>query len=148
MSEDNVVDEVGREIDAALRTALTGLAQMQEILARRQMQRDMEALRAARQQRQEVTAELAARQQAARMVYLAPQQMRWWETATAEDVARAWHTARALAGYDQQAAQAQEAIEQTVRDRWGIDIEQVNASVTALSSAIDDAQNAGVRVRL
>lgn len=78
------------------------------------------------------------------MVYLAPQQMRWWETATAEDVARAWHTARALAGYDPQAAQARAAIEQTGRDRWGIDIEQVNASVTALSSAIDDAQNAGV----
>lgn len=119
------MDDLGREFDQMLRVALTGAAQAAELTARRRALQERAAAAAAREEALRLQQQLAAERQAARAVYLAPGQAAWWENATAQDVATAWQTAAAWAGQDPQAAAAQQAIAETVRRRWGLDVDQL-----------------------
>jgi hypothetical protein len=122
------MDDLGREFDQVLRVALTGAAQAAELTARRRAQQERAAAAATREEALRLQQQLAAERQAARAVYLAPGQATWWENATAQDVATAWQTAAAWAGQDPQAAAAQQAIAETVRRRWGLDVDQLAGS--------------------
>jgi hypothetical protein len=122
------MDDLGREFDQVLRVALTAAAQAAELAARRRAQQERAAAAAARADALQLQQQLAVERQAARAVYLAPGQATWWENATAQDIATAWQTAAAWAGQDPQAAAAQQAIAETVRRRWGVDIDQLAGS--------------------
>ncbi len=119
------MDDLGREFDQVLRVVLTGAAQAAELTARRRAQQERAAAAATREEALRLQQQLTAERQATRAVYLAPGQAAWWENATAQDVATAWQTAAAWAGQDPQAAAAQQAIAETVRRRWGLDVDQL-----------------------
>jgi len=63
----------------------------------------------------------------------------WWDTATPEQVGRAWETAQLWRGEHPDVERQARLIEQEIRARWGIDPEQAAASV-GLESAISGEQ--------
>lgn len=113
------MDEALEELDQGARIVMTSLGQVAEQAQLRQARLDRQEgarLRlAADQDRQDVK----GLREAARVVYLAPGNATWWDTAEPADAVHAYRTAAVWADRAPEARRAQAAIADAAQRRWG-----------------------------
>ena len=101
------MDEVGQELDRALRVTLTGAGQLAERIARRNEEQARELQRAAGEQARALREQLEGERQAGRLMWRPAVDVRWWDAATERDASRAWQYAAGWAAEDPQAYPAE-----------------------------------------
>ncbi|WP_085370105.1 hypothetical protein [Leifsonia sp. NCR5] len=138
MAEEN--DGIADALDGQLRIALTVAAQLgarfariREALARtRQAQTE--------QQNRELQARFDAERAAARAELAPVYQRSWWDSASVERIANAHKTATAWHSIDPEADRAGERIAEEVRDRYGLDVQDLDADPAAAREALARAE--------
>jgi hypothetical protein len=129
-------DGIEDAVAGAVRVAVMAAAWRVEQSARRRQQEQMEAARGSvGEQRAARVAQQVDRDAARGELMFSVDQPGWWDTATPEQVGRAWETAQLWRGEHPDVERQARLIEREVRDRWGIDPEQAAAGV-GLESAI------------
>src|SRR4051794_39894232 len=114
-------DGVNEALTGALRVSLTAAAHVAEQFARSREQAAREARAAGQQQTRELHARMDAEHAAARASLAPVAREEWWQRADVDEIARAWETAQAWLELDPDARQAAERIREQLRDRYGID---------------------------
>lgn len=139
------MDELGNEMDRALRVALTAAGQAAERRARKTEARLREAKQASEAAAREMHAQLQGEMSAARMIYRPTGDARWWASAETEDVAHAWGVATSWEAYDPQAKAATDLMRRGVEKKWpGAKVEDVFRLPQVWGGQIDpDARAAG-----
>lgn len=139
------MDELGNEIDRALRVALTAAGQAAERRARKTEARLRQARQASDATAREMHTQLQGEMSAARMIYRPTGDARWWASAETEDVAHAWGVATSWQAYDPQAKAATDLMRRGVEKKWpGAKVEDVFRLPHVWGGQIDpDARAAG-----
>ncbi|GAB4082755.1 hypothetical protein GCU67_20240 [Modestobacter muralis] len=123
MSESDGVDEV---VGGGVRVAITAAGLVAERLAEARVQRARQAEAASVEETRRLEARLTAERAAARAQLTQIDREGWWDNAGVDDVADAWETAQAWRQLDPAAERAAERIEREVRDRYGVDVHNVD----------------------
>lgn len=133
-------DGVGEAFDGQMRVALTVATQMAERFARLREELARNAQARTEQQTKELQARFDAERNAAR-ASLAPVQIQeWWNTAGVDDIATAYETADAWRTVDPDIARTSDHMRQELADRYGIDVNNLDADPTAVREALSRAQ--------
>lgn len=122
MSESDGVDEV---VGGGIRVAITAAGLVAERLAQGRAQRAREAEAASIEEIRRLEARLDVERSTARAQLAQVDRDGWWENAGVSDVADAWETAQSWRQLDPVAERAAERIEREVRDRYGVDVHDV-----------------------
>lgn len=112
------MDEVGQELERALRVTLTGGGQLAEAMARRSEARNRSVARAEGEQLRQLQQQQQQEMQAARLIYRPAVEERWWQAATERDAARVWDYAAGWSAHDPQARAAAAMIRQHAAKTW------------------------------
>ncbi|GAA1392001.1 hypothetical protein [Luteococcus peritonei] len=120
---------------------MTAAGRLGEQLARELERQSREAQARSEQAARELGERLRAEREAARASLAPVNNNEWWDTASGEDVTKAYTTARAWSELDPEAKQAEERIVREVRERYGIDVSDAPDQV-AVSEAIERAERA------
>lgn len=138
MVEDN--DGIADALDGQLRIALTVAAQLGARAAR--IREELARTRQAQteQQNRELQARFHAERAAARAELAPVYNSSWWDSASVEQIAGVQETATAWHGIDPQADRAGERIGQEVRDRYGVDVHNLEADPSAVREALARAE--------
>ena len=133
-------DGVGEAFDGQMRVALTVATQMAERFARLREELARNAQAHTEQQTKELQARFDAERNAAR-ASLAPVQIQeWWNTAGIDDIATAYETADAWRTVDPDIARTSDHMRQELADRYGIDVNNLDADPAAVREALSRAQ--------
>ena len=112
-------------IDEALlgvtHVAMTAAARIGEQLARMREQQACDAQAHSEQAAREQAARMTAEREAARASLASVHRPEWWDNAQAEDITKAYTTARAWSEVDPEAVRAEQRIVEEVRNRFGVD---------------------------
>ena len=137
-------DEVGEDLDRALRVTLTAAGQVGETLARRSADRQREAAAASREDGERMHRELTGQRDAARLVHRQAGDARWWDSARPQDVGAVWEAAQAWKNLDPQAAAAADLVRAGVARKWGRDVDDLVDGLTDAAAARHERQDAQV----
>jgi len=133
-------DGIQEAFEGTLRVAVTAAGQIGEHLARlREQQLEVARTRSEHEGRQ-YAARLQAERAAARAQLTPVYRAEWWDRASAEDIGRAYTTARAWNGVDPEAHRATQRIRDEVRTRYGIDVDQAGADPAAVRDYLARAE--------
>jgi hypothetical protein len=133
-------DGMAEALEGTLRVAVTAAAQLGSQLARHREQHLSDARGRSEQEGREYAARLHA-ERAAALAQLTPvYRAEWWDRAGAEDIGRAYTTARAWDDVDQEAWRAEQRIRAEVRTRYGIDVDQAGADPAAVRDYLARAE--------
>ncbi|OJX78885.1 hypothetical protein [Leifsonia sp. 71-9] len=140
MAEEN--DGIADALDGQLRIALTVAAQLGARFAR--IREELARTRQAQteQQNRELQARFDAERAAARAELAPVYERNWWDSANLEQIANVHETATAWHGIDPEADRAGERIAQEVRDRYGLDVQDLDADPSAVREALARAERA------
>lgn len=138
MAEEN--DGIADALDGQLRIALTVAAQLgarfsrirEELARTRQAQTE--------QQNRELQARFDAERAAARAELAPVYDRTWWDAASVDQTAGVHETATAWHGIDPEADRAAERIAEEVRDRYGLDVHDLDADPAAVREALARAE--------
>ena len=138
MAEEN--DGIADALDGQLRIALTVAAQLgarvarirEELARTRQAQTD--------QQNRELQARFDAERAAARAELAPVYERTWWDAASVDQIAGVHETATAWHGIDPEADRAGERVAEEVRDRYGLDVQDLDADPAAVREALARAE--------
>ena len=119
MSEPDGVDEV---VGGGLRLAITAAGLAGERLTQARAQRARQAEADSREEARRLAVRLDAERATARAQLASVEREGWWENAAPSDVADAWETAQSWRQLDPLADRAVERIEREVRERYGLDV--------------------------
>lgn len=119
--------------------AMTAAARLGEQVSRTREQQDREAQAKSEQAALEFAARLGAEKDAARASLAVVHHPEWWDSAQAEDVTKAYQTAKAWRDIDPEAVRAEQKIVDEVRNRFGVD---VASDPAAVPEAIERAERA------
>lgn len=133
MSESDGIDEA---FEGTLRVAITAGAQLGEALARVREEQLARARTSSEQEGNEYAGRLHAERAGARAQLAPVHQEQWWDTATAESIGRAVTTAKAWESADPDAYRTLHRIREEVRDRYGVDVDQLGADPSAVQAAL------------
>ncbi|MCU1416161.1 MAG: hypothetical protein JWP32_335 [Schumannella sp.] len=138
MAEEN--DGIADALDGQLRIALTVAAQLGARVAR--IREELARTRQAQTERQnrEVQARFDAERAAARAELAPVYDRTWWDTASVDQIAGVHETATAWQGIDPEADRAGERIAEEVRDRYGLDVQNLHADPAAVREALARAE--------
>lgn len=139
MSQDS--DGIDEALGGVSQVAMTAAGRLGEQLARELERQAREAQARSEQASRELAGRLRAEREAARASLVPVSTSEWWETASGEDVTKAYTTARAWSELDPEAKQAEERIVREVRERYGIDVSHT-PDQAAMSEAIERAERA------
>lgn len=138
------MDEVGQELDRALRVTLTGAGQLAERIARRNEEQARELHRASSEQGRALREQLEGERQAGRLVWRPAVDARWWDVATKRDASHAWQYAAGWAADDPQARAGAGIIREVAAKKWpGRDIDDLLNRSWKRDTAEDVANAAG-----
>src|SRR4051794_17533705 len=129
-------DGINEALTGALRVALTAGAQVAEQLARSREQAARAARAAGEHEARELQARLQAERAAARAALAPVAREEWSQRADVDEIARAWETAETWREHDPDARQAAERIRDQLRDRYGIDSNDLRADDGAVRAAL------------
>lgn len=132
-------DGVGEAFEDSLRIGLTVAAQLGQRLARHLEQQRREREAVARQEARELQARFDAERSAARASLAPLQQKGWWDTATTTDIAAMHETATAWKNFDDVARTAEDDIREQVKERYGIDVNDLHAGSAAVGETAAQA---------
>ncbi|GIT82178.1 hypothetical protein LLS1_38470 [Leifsonia sp. LS1] len=138
MAEDN--DGIADALDGQLRIALTVAAQMGAQLAR--LREELARTRQAQteQQNRELQVRFDAERAAARAELAPVYERSWWDSASVDQVANVHETATAWHGIGPEADRTSERIAEEVRERYGLDVHDLNADPEAVREALARAE--------
>ena len=125
-------DGIQEALEGQLRVLLTAAGQLGERVARAREEALRRSQAASEQEGRELTSRLAAERAAARAQLTPVYRAEWWDRAGAEDIARAYITARAWNDEDPEAHRAEQRIRDEVRTRYGIDVDAAGADPAAV----------------
>lgn len=145
---DGVIEEAGGQ----MRVALMAATQVAEKFSRLREELTRRAQAQTEQQTRELRVRFDAERNAARATVAPTARPEWWNTASVQDVAEMYQTARAWAPVDGGLAQAAQHMRDEVRDRYGVDVDgdtvrggnelMRDALVTATARADEDRPTA------
>lgn len=118
-------DEVTSDATRAMRMALMLGSQAAEQLARLRAEQERRAADATRERAGEIRDQLAVAREAARSAYEPVADPRRFAQADPETAAAAWSTAAGWAEADPRAAAAEASLAEQIRQRWGIDPQEL-----------------------
>lgn len=138
MAEEN--DGIADALDGQLRVALTVAAQLGARFAR--IREELARTRQAQteQQNRELQARFDAERAAARAELAPVYERSWWDSASVEQIAGVHETATAWHGVDSEADRAGERIAEEIRDRYGLDMYDLEADPAAVREALARAE--------
>ncbi|HWU45704.1 MAG TPA: hypothetical protein VN133_02985 [Humibacter sp.] len=138
MAEEN--DGIADALDGQLRVALTVAAQLGARFAR--IREELARTRQAQteQQNRELQVRFDAERAAARAELAPVYERSWWDAASVEQIANVHETATAWHGIDPEADRAGERIAAEVRDRYGLDVQDLDADPAAVREALARAE--------
>lgn len=134
-------DGIDEALQGVTHVAMTAAARMGEQLARMHEQQAREAQARSEQAAREQAARMSAERDAARAALAPVHRPEWWDTAQAEDVTKAYTTAKAWSEVDPEAVRAEQRIVEEVRNRFGVDVER-DGSPARVAEALDRAEDA------
>lgn len=116
---DGVLEEAGGQ----MRIALMAATQMAEKFSRLREELARRAQAQTEQETRELRVRFEADRNAARAAVAPTARPEWWNTATVQDVAEMYQTARAWEPVDENLAAAAQHMRDEVRDRYGVDVD-------------------------
>lgn len=134
-------DGIDEALQGVTHVAMTAAARMGEQLARMREQQAREAQARSEQAAQEQAARMSAERDAARSALAPVHRPEWWDTAQAEDVTKAYTTAKAWSEVDPEAVRAEQRIVEEVRNRFGVDVTR-DGEPANVAEAIERAERA------
>ncbi len=134
-------DGIDEALQGVTHVAMTAAARLGEQLARMREQQAREAQAHSEQAAREQAARMTAEREAARASLTPVHRQEWWDTTTAEDVTRAYTTAKAWSEVDPEAVRAEQRIVEEVRSRYGVDVTR-DGEPAAVAEAIERAERA------
>lgn len=120
-------DGVEESFEGLVRVAVTAGARFGENLARLREQMAREAEARSLQESRELQARFEAERKAAVSGLRNVQRGEWWDQAKPEDIGRAYATAKAWEGHDQEAASARDRMDSELRTRYGVDVNNLDS---------------------
>lgn len=133
-------DGMAEALEGTVRVAVTAAAQLGSQLARHREQHLSDARTRSEQEGRDYAARLQGERAAARAQLTPVYRAEWWDRASAEDIGRAYTTARAWNGVDPEAHRAEQRIRDEVRTRYGIDVDQAGADPGAVRDYLARAE--------
>src|SRR3954468_961513 len=133
-------DAINDALAGALRVSLTVAAHAAERIARTREQAARAARAAGEHEAQQLQARLYAERAAARAALAPVAREEWWPRADVDEIAHAWETAQAWREHDPDARQAAERIHDQLRDRYGIDTNDLRAEEGAVRAALAERE--------
>lgn len=121
-------DGISEVFDDALRLGLTAAGRVAETRIRRREQQLRDAAAHSDQAKEETLARIQAERAAARAELAPVYRDQWWDQAQPADIQRAWETASQWRDLDPEAARAGEQIRGELRDRYEIDVDNLNSA--------------------
>ena len=134
-------DGIDEALQGVTHVAMTAAARMGEQLARMREQQAREAQARSEQAAREQAARMTAERDAARSSLAPVHRPEWWDTAQAEDVTKAYTTAKAWSEVDPEAVRAEQRIVEEVRARFGVDVTR-DGEPANVAEAIERAERA------
>jgi hypothetical protein len=134
-------DGIDEALQGVTHVAMTAAARMGEQLARMREQQAREAQARSEQAAREQAARMSAERDAARSSLAPVHRPEWWDTAQAEDVTKAYTTAKAWSEVDPEAVRAEQRIVEEVRNRFGVDVTR-DGEPANVAEAIERAERA------
>jgi hypothetical protein len=134
-------DGIDEALQGVTHVAMTAAARMGEQLARMREQQAREAQARSEQAAREQAARMNAEREAARSSLAPVHRPEWWDTAQAEDVTKAYTTAKAWSEVDPEAVRAEQRIVEEVRARFGVDVTR-DGEPANVAEAIERAERA------
>lgn len=134
-------DGIDEALQGVTHVAMTAAARMGEQLARMREQQAREAHARSEQAAREQAARMTAERDAARSSLAPVHRPEWWDTAQAEDVTKAYTTAKAWSEVDPEAVRAEQRIVEEVRNRFGVDVTR-DGEPANVAEAIERAERA------
>lgn len=120
-------DGIEEGMDGAVRVAVTAGARFGESLARMREEQARQAEARSVQESRELQARFEAERTEAVRELSVTKRGEWWDTARPEDIGRTYATARAWEDQEPAALRARGRMETELRDRYGIDADQLDA---------------------
>lgn len=133
-------DGVDEALEATLRLALTVAGRMAERAAREREQAVRHAQTASEQEARELQSRLFAERSAARAALAPVETAAWWERADTTAIADAWQTAEQWKDLDPDIDRIRTRIADEVRDRYDVDVGDLQADPQAVREALVDRE--------
>jgi hypothetical protein len=137
-------DGVEEAFEGMLRVMVTAAGRAGEHLARAREQMLRQAQARSEQEAAELRSRIEAERAAARSALAVVHRPQWWDRAGAEQIGRAYQSARAWADVDPEAARAEQRIVAETQARHGVDVRSTGGEPVTTAVAMDRA--AGDRV--
>ena len=134
-------DGIDEALQGVTHVALTAAARTGEQLARMREQQARDAQARSEQAARENAERMTAEREAARASLAPVHRSEWWDSAQAEDVTKAYTTAKAWSEVDPEAVRAEQRIVEEVRNRYGVDVAR-DGEPASVAEAIDRAEHA------
>lgn len=130
-------DGIDDAFESTLRVGLTAAGRMAERAARAREAQMRDAQAASEQEARELAGRLQAERGAARAALVPVTRDEWWTNAQPQEISQAWETAVQWRDRDPQAANAAEHMRGQLRDRYGVDVDNLAANPGAVSEALE-----------
>lgn len=145
-------NDVESELEGVMRTLIAAAGRMGENIARMREEAARRAEAHSTQRAREVQAQFEQERAVARTQLLPTREPAWWDRTRPEDVAHAYETAAAWKNTDPDLAQAHAHMGDELRERYGIDVNDVQADPRRVAeilnqrpALIDSPEHAGSR---
>lgn len=133
-------DEIGEHIDRHLQALIASAVRLAEAAKRARQQRMETLARESRDRQAQYAAQLAAQRDAARADYARVNDPEWWATATPEEIAATYETARRWENDDPEAARAAAEMDRQIQERYGLDARQMDPNSEELNAAVAESR--------
>lgn len=134
-------DGIDEALQGVTHVAMTAAGRMGEQVARLREEQARTAQAGSEQAAREQAARLSAERDAARASLAPVHRPEWWDSAQAEDVTKAYQTAKAWSDIDPEAVRAEQRIVEEARNRYGVDVTRDDGP-GGVGEAIDRAEQA------
>lgn len=134
-------DGIDEALQGVTHVAITAAARVGEQLARMREQQARDAQARSEQARREHAERMTAERGAARASLAPVHRPEWWDSATAEDVTKAYTTAKAWSEVDPEAVRAEQRIVEELRNRYGVDVSR-DEQPANVAEAVERAERA------
>lgn len=133
---DGVIEEAGGQ----MRVALMAATQMAEKFSRLREELARRAQAQTEQQTRELRVRFDADRNAARATVAPTARPEWWHTASVQDVAEMYQTARAWEDVDTDIAAHAQQMRYEIQNRYGLDVEAMHERPDALATAVAEVR--------
>ncbi len=140
-------DGINEAFQGGLQIALTVAGRIAENHAREREQQQRDAQAVSEQAARELQGRLDAERSAARAAFAPVGQDEWWERAGVEEIGRAWEAANTWKDLDPDAARTVDVMRDQLRERYGVDVDELHAEPAAVREALEAHREAAAGQR-